>query len=402
MSEKRILIITSQFTGHGHKSISDAISEQLSRYPDAVVRVIDGFTLIGKAGVSASKLYSAIANNASDLWKIGYSLSSLENGRGIEDIFTALTYDRFMRCLKQFQPGLIVSVHAMFTRSLLNILEYHKIDIPFVVIQADIINIHPAWCDPRALLTFCPTSEAYDCSVNLHKMPEDRLELCGFPIRKRFLDAAREQPQHESYDASRPLRCLLMSGGEGSGNLSKFASTLLDYVNCELTILCGRNKRLKAIIDEQLKPKYGDRITAHGFLENVQDYMKGADLVVSRGSPNTMFEAITLGIPLLITGSLPGQEADNPAFVVSHNLGIVCSNPSLMPTFIKALMANGGKRLSTIRIAQHEYRDLDGTKNLAARLYDIARPSEGHDARPLKRFPITLIRTRYEQPKPTE
>ena len=34
------------------------------------------------------------------------------------------------------------------------------------------------------------------------------------------------------------------------------------------------------------------------------------DLVIARASPNTLMEAVVMNVPILITGSLPGQEAE--------------------------------------------------------------------------------------------
>ncbi len=395
MSQKRIMIITSNFTGHGHKSISESLVEQLANHPDAVVHVIDGFALMGRAGLRASKIYGPITRNAQDLWKMTYNITSKEAGKSMEDIMTGLIYDRFMRRLMQFSPGLIVSVHPMFNRCILNILDYHKMDIPFVVLQADIINIHPNWCDPRATLTFCPTEEAYECSKNIHHMPQSKLELCGFPTRERFVIAARDEDQPAPYDGSRPLKCLLMSGGEGSGNLMNYARQLLTHVDCEVSVVCGRNAKLKAALDADLWPEYGSRIKSYGFLDDVQNVMKQQDLVIARGSPNTMMEAVVLAVPLVITGSLPGQEADNPALMITHNLGILCQSPESAPALVKALMANGGKRLAEIRQAQREYRNFDNAKHIADRLYELSKDNE-HTPKPLSRFPITLIRSRYE------
>lgn len=393
MSQKRIMIISANYTGYGHRSISESLCEQLMEYPDVSVQVVDGFSLIGKAGIRASKLYGPLTRNASDLWKLTYNISSRDNAKPMADMMTALTYDRFMRKLSAFDPGLIVTVHAMFNRSLLNILEYHKMDIPFVTLQADIINIHRAWCDPRATLTLCPTPEAFECSLNMHSMPRDKLELCGFPTRARFCDAARHAETTE-YSEDRPLNCLLMSGGEGSGNLMKYAKQLLEHVNCKLMVICGRNAKLKSALDETLKPEYKGRLEVYGFLDNVQDYMLRSDLILARGSPNTMMEAVVLNVPLMITGSLPGQEADNPALMITHNLGILCENPESAPSIVKALMANNGKRLREIRSAQRDYRDFDNAKNIAKRLHELALPDD-HPRSKLSRFPASMMGSRY-------
>lgn len=370
MTKKKILIIGANYTGYGHRSICEALCEQLDKYPDVEYRVVDGFSLIGRAGVNASKIYGPMTRNARDLWKFTYKMSN-QAARAMQDMMSPLVYERFLRLLGQFQPGLIVTVHAMFNASLLNILEHCHITIPFVVLQADIINIHRSWCDPRATLTLAPTPEAYACSVNVHHMPPERMEQCGFPTRARFCDAARNA-EAPDYTGGRPLNCLLMSGGEGSGNLRRYARQLLEHVDCNVQVICGRNARMKKLLEETLLGEYPGRLTIHGFLDNVQDIMIKSDLVIARGSPNTMMEAVVLGVPLMITGSLPGQEADNPALMISHNLGILCENPESAPAIVTALMSNDGKRLREIRQAQREYRNFDNAKNIAERLHGLA------------------------------
>ena len=395
---KRILIITANYTGYGHKSICEALCEQLADFPDVVIQVVDGFSLIGSMGIRASKLYGPITRNASDLWKLTYNIFDKQTGKTGEDMLTALIYERCVRKLRAFEPGLILSVHPLFNRSILNILKFHKMHIPFVALQADIINIHRAWCDARATLTLSPTPEAYECSMNMHGMPEAKLELCGFPTRARFTDLARTTDS-PTFEGGRPINLLLMSGGEGSGNLMKYAVQLLKHTDANLMIICGRNKKLVEEINEQLVPEYGERVQAFGFLTNVQDYMIKADLVIARGSPNTMMEAVVLGVPLMITGSLPGQEADNPALMISHNLGILCETPESAPSMIKALMSNNGKRLREIREAQREYRNLDNAKLLAKRLCELALSAD-QQKRTQNRLPATLLGIRY--PKKAE
>ena len=129
-----------------------------------------------------------------------------------------------MKRLAQFKPDLILTVHPMFNGSIINLLEYYKVDIPLIALQADIINIHKTWCDPRAYLTLCPTEEAYSASIAMD-MPPERLVKCGFPTRAQFIRAAQSGERRE-YDGVRPLQCLMMSGGEGSGNMQKYAVEL--------------------------------------------------------------------------------------------------------------------------------------------------------------------------------
>lgn len=388
---KKIMIIHSVYTGHGHKSISDALVEQLKKYDDVDVEVVDGFALIGKAGLEASKFYGPMTRRAKELWRLTYMVAN-QNSRTLETMISSLIHDRFMKKLTAFMPDLIITVHAIFATSVLNILKHYHMDIPFVTLQADIINIHSSWCNPEATLTLCPTEEAMESSL-MHGMPRTKLKVCGFPTREQFCELARRSARPD-YQEGRPLECILMSGGEGSGNMLRYAQAILKHVNSNLRIVCGRNLRLKQALENALLDEYSGRVKIYGFVDNIQDIMAECDLVIARGSPNTLMEAVVLNVPVLITGSLPGQEADNPALMVSHNLGVVCENPESAPAIIAALMRDGGKRLSEIRAAQRAYRNLDNAKNIAQLLYDMAVPVERYMPRYKQRLTMP-IQTRY-------
>lgn len=390
------MILSSNYTGHGHKSICEAICEQLDKYPDVEYQVIDGFELIGKAGVSASKMYGPITQNAKTLYDWFFQMSNRTSYKPMEEMMAAIIYQRFIRRLRAFAPDLILTVHPFFNGSVLTLLARYKLNVPFVGLQADIINIHRTWCDPRATLTICPTPEAYETSVKMHGMPPEKLEIIGFPTRARFCDAARVSA-HPEYQPGRPLKCLLMSGGEGTGNLKSFAVQLLQNVDCTLDIVTGRNAKIKKALEECLWPKYGNRVVIHGFVDAMQDLMAQSDLVIARASPNTLMEAVVMNVPLLITGSLPGQEADNPAVMITHNLAALCENPESAPAIIQALLADGGKRLREISQSQREYRNLDNAKRIAARLYEMAEPGRVSYARIARRMPSPSVHEAMEK-----
>lgn len=362
---KKVLLITAMYTGYGHKSISDSLVEQFKEIPDLEVRVIDGFELLGPYGPRMSKIYGVTTRYASGLWKLSYELSDHDNlllKTGITGI-SSFSLHNFRRLMESFRPDLILSVHSMFNGSILRILNHLKLNIPLVVLQADIINIHRTWCEPGAFRTICPTQEAYDCSLR-HGMPREKLVLIGFPSRRQFTDWARNHPKQE-YDGKRPLRCLMMSGGEGSGNLKRYAEMLMTQTNVSLTIICGRNRRMKEALEASFLPEYEGRMRILGFVTEMQKEMSEHDLLIARGSPNSLMEGIVMNLPLVVTGALPGQERDNPQLITRHNLGVICDGPEKIPQVIDILLQNHCQQYHEIAAAQREYRDLDNAKKIA-------------------------------------
>lgn len=58
-----------------------------------------------------------------------------------------------------------------------------------------------------------------------------------------------------------------------------------------------------------------------GFVTNMAEYMVGADLLISKAGPGTIAEAAALGLPVLLTSYLPGQEEGNIDFVLKNEFG---------------------------------------------------------------------------------
>jgi len=366
---KKILLITSVYTGAGHKSISDALAEQFSEMPGVEVKVIDGFELAGSLWPQLSKFYGFTTRHAPAVYNASWIFTTKVPSRSA--IVARMCDRRFVKCLREFRPDLILSVHPMFTTVLTRMLKMHDLSIPVVVLQADIVSIHRYWCDPEAYRTICPSKEAYDASLKMG-MPAERLKLLGFPVRKRFCDAARAA-EKKDFDGSRPLRCLLMSGGEGCGSLGDYAEAILENTDAAVTIICGRNKKLRAQLQNSLCGRYDRRMKVFGFVPAIEKAMLQSDVLIARGSPNTLLEAVTLNLPLIMTGSALLQEKGNAELMRDLGFGVICGSPEEVPEIIRDLTADHGAKLRAIRKAQREYRSFDNARNIAVYVADLIK-----------------------------
>lgn len=358
---KNIMIITSEFTGHGHKSITEALSEQFESYEDVKLNVIDGFALSGNLGMKIGKLYGSITRASKEMWKLIWDISLKKPGILLDLVENSIT-ERFTKILKTTQLDAIVTTHPNYLGSVINILENNKMDIPLYAIVADPVSINPLWSDARARYTICPTIEAKEACMG-YGVPEEKIRVFGFPVRKRFCVDEEKLPKAE-YDPNKPLQCLIMSGGEGSGNMNRIAKNLLDNFNCKVTIICGRNKALKRRIELTLQEKYGNRVEILGFVSDIQNLMLASDILLLRASPNTMMEAVMCNLPMIITGALPGQEEGNPAYTEKYKLGVVCTETRRIKRTVKRLLANKADKLNKIKKSQLEYRDPYIAKNI--------------------------------------
>nr|WP_263327800.1 glycosyltransferase [Neobacillus sp. Marseille-Q6967] len=357
---KKLLIISSDHTGHGHKSITESLCERV-KTNEVSIHVVDGFSLGKQLLLMIGKSYGPITRNSENLWKMLWKLSALKPSL-VDSLIETLIRDNFLTLLAEIEPDLILSVHPNFNGSILNILEKQNINIPFITLIADLVNIYPLWADKRASYIISPTFEAKKKCIE-YGLPDEKIKVPGFPVRSRFFQ--KDYHQRKLYKRGQSLKCLIMSGGEGVGNMKKIAETLLGHFDdCTVKIVAGKNEKLKTKLERSLKTPYGKRVEIYGFIQNIQDLMFTSDIAITRGSPNVMFEAIASNTPLIITGALPGQEEDNPAFAENFNLGVVCKNPKEIKHTLNKLLENDGEKLNQIINCQRNFINANAAEDI--------------------------------------
>ena len=348
---KNILIISSDYTGHGHKSITESLCEKIEKDSNLNVHVVDGFSLGGFPLLNIGKFYGPITRKSEKLWKFVFRFSSYYPAF-INLFIETLIKKNFLKLLDEIKPDLILSVHPNFNGSILNILKSQSIRIPFITFIADLVNISSLWADKRADYIISPTIEAREKCIEFG-VPEEKMKVMGFPVRSRFFRTSSNKKTN--YKAGTPLKCLIMSGGEGVGNMEDIAEVLLDHFDCKVKIVAGRNERLKEYLEQSLKSQYGDKVEIYGFTKDIQDLMLDSDIAITRGSPNVMFESFSSNTPIIITGALPGQEEDNPAFAEKLNLGVVCKDLKDIKHTITQLLENDAEKLNAIIQSQRQF-----------------------------------------------
>ena len=365
---RRLLIITAEFTGHGHKSISDALRERLAVYEDLQVMTIDGFDLMTKVQkVCTEKSYGPITRLPSKAWEWNYAVG-MKLREPVQRAIVMMIRHKFERLLQDFRPDCILSVHPIFLGSILDILEDMNLKIPLVAHEADLIDIALMWFDPRIALVLAPSQEAYDTTV-AHGVAPERVRKVGFPVRSRFMGLANAADERREG----PMTITVMSGSEGSGMIRAVARELLRGTNAHVNVICGRNKALYKKLRKALSRQYHGRVNVMSFVEKIQDIMCASDILIMRASPNSVMEAVALNKPVILFGQLAGQELHNPEMLQSHGLAVYCPNPEGLPQCIAELTKDNGAGIARMRAAQRAYMPGDVAADTARLLNDFIR-----------------------------
>ncbi|KAL7581231.1 hypothetical protein ACA910_006009 [Epithemia clementina (nom. ined.)] len=89
------------------------------------------------------------------------------------------------------------------------------------------------------------------------------------------------------------------------------------------------------------------KVIGLGYVENMAEYMVAAHVLVSKAGPGTIAEAAALGLPILLTSFLPGQEAGNVDFVLDHGFGDFVEDPMEIGQTIADWLRDNGSSSSS-------------------------------------------------------
>lgn len=107
------------------------------------------------------------------------------------------------------------------------------------------------------------------------------------------------------------------------------------------------------------------KVIGLGFISQMAEYMVAADVLVTKAGPGTIAEAASLGLPVMLTSFLPGQEEGNVDFVVDGGFGGFSSNFFKMAEEVSSWLCDSDK-LRELSVAARQ----KGTPNAAE---DIVR-----------------------------
>jgi 1,2-diacylglycerol 3-beta-galactosyltransferase len=232
---------------------------------------------------------------------------------------------RAARALVQSHPAdLIVTVHPFANSFALRALGKNR--PPFINVVTDMVTTHALWYDNRADLILVPTETARQRALK-YNMPPEKVCVVGLPVADQYCQPLGRKSilrKKLGWPVDKPV-VLLVGGGEGMGPLAKTALAIdASGLNVGLVVVCGRNQRLKAALEEH---KWENPTFIYGFTHEMPDFMRAASFIVTKAGPGTVAEALNAQLPIILYSKLPGQEDGNVTFVQEEGAGVWAPTP---------------------------------------------------------------------------
>ena len=333
MNHSRILILMSD-TGGGHRASAQALQAAFAaRYPGRFqVEIVDLWTDYTPWPINRMpRMYSPVVARALWLWKLLWFI--FENKRAhaaVLRLVYLLCRNELRKVLQAHRPHLVISVHPLMQHIFFHLLEEARAPIPFVTVVTDLASFHHGWFHKRAERCFVASDVAAEAARH-HGLHAGRVRMLGLPVRPPFVGTLpdKETARARLGLADSVFTVLLLGGGEGMGPVAATAHAVARRLPetgtaAQLVVICGRNKRLRQSLQRSEWP-----IPAQvcGFVDNMQEWMAASDCVITKAGPGTIAEALISGLPILLSGFIPGQEEGNVSYVVENGAGAYCDTP---------------------------------------------------------------------------
>jgi 1,2-diacylglycerol 3-beta-galactosyltransferase len=345
------VLILMAHTGSGHLRAAEAITEALRRrHGESVsVEIVDALGDYAPFPFSRlADLYPWWINRAALTWRWGYWLTDgRRRATALLRLFWPLVWPRARRLLRHYPADVIVSVHPLtnhvmawalrrLSQATLALAPGESKRVPLLTLVTDPVSVHPFWLSPGVDRCLVGSAEARRKALACGLAP-DRVRVIGLPVNPRFIDGLMDKAQARrtlGWSLDRPV-ALVVGGGQGMGQLDQVARAIdATCSRIQLAVVAGRNRRL---LERLSGTDWRLPTHVYGFVDHragaedpcpaMSCLMSAADLLITKAGPGTVHEAFLAGLPLILSGAIPGQEEGNVRLVVNGGAGVWAPDP---------------------------------------------------------------------------
>jgi processive 1,2-diacylglycerol beta-glucosyltransferase len=351
---KKILIISAS-AGAGHTMAARAVEQALGLaskgQPPQVTHIdlLKFSTLLYKTVYH--DLYLYMAQKQPLLY--GYIFTTSDNMKRqkrpdfLLRLMDTLNTRKFLSFLQETEWDIIISTHFLASQLVCDLKRRGKVSAPLMTVTTD-YGLHSYW--------ILPESEYYvtaDENCRRHLMasgiPGGRIQALGIPVSPEFARRKSREPIREKLVLAPRLPAVLMlSGGFGVGPIEHMVADLARVrSNFQLVVIAGRNRPLLNHL-RQARQNLPFKMIPTGYTEQMDEYMRAVDLVISKPGGLTTAEAMAAGVPMLVVNPIPGQEDMNSDMVLEHGAGIKAMHQVDIPHRLEELLSQPA-RLAAMR-----------------------------------------------------
>lgn len=356
----KIIILYTE-SGGGHKSTALYLQEIITKHTDWQVELINPFTELCAEYDITSKLFSISAEEM-------YNKYVSENHTALIKLFMILGVFKlnltvFRRKIvrkltatwNSMQPSLVISVTPLINDLVSESLMQQPSPVPFATLITDVQEFcRSIWITTKPQNLICCSQKLVDRALKRGIDQQYIFKLSGMVVAGKFY-AARKYDRDElckklGLQIGIPT-ALIAFGSHASAEMLTIAQNLR---NCpyklQAVFICGYDQKLK---QELLELAVDYPLIATGFVHNVEEYMRCADVFIGKPGGLSVAEAAIMHLPFILKYNLFTlvHERNNAKWVLDNKLGISIKNLKHIQQEIREILDNApeyAKNYSTL------------------------------------------------------
>lgn len=374
------LAILSCNYGGGHQRVAEVIAAEWRAQTGGRVEIVDYFTRFANPRFDSltrfwyyqtirfapgvqRRFYDFMGEIRPDSW-----FRRQVNRTGMERLHDYLTAER---------PDAVCCVHWTFTGTMSDLKGAGRTAVPCLTVITDYVA-HGEWIHPN-VERYCVPHEVMRDGLCRRGVPAGHVLASGVPVERKFDRQQDRAALMKRFGLTPGVPVVLVMAG---------AYAALGRVDDLVQVLARVPRPIQPLVVCANAPRLARRVraaggrSAHpfrvfGYVDNIDELMTVSDLLVTKAGGVTVSEAFMKGLPMLVFGSIPGQEESNTDFVVGQGAAVAVKTPAEASEALDALLARPD-RLAELARAAARLRRPDAARIVVAELARLAAGSGAH------------------------
>jgi processive 1,2-diacylglycerol beta-glucosyltransferase len=340
VNSKRILILTLS-VGTGHVRAAEVLQRALYDCTDPVeVRLLDVLKVARSWFLTLYvRPYWWLLRHAPGLWRWLFKRrqKKLHRATAPRWIFRHGCRE-VLEQLKAFAPHLVIANEI----GAVEIAALGKREgwfyAPILAVQTD-FQSEPPWVQAEVDVYCVGSEEARSQLVNWGTSP-NRILACGIPVDPSFgisFDKT-ELLRALGLDGRRPV-VLVMGGGMGPAPLDAIVESLeVCGFPLQVVAVAGHDRTLRQAL-EHLRRKVTLDLRVFGWTDTIPELMTVADLLITKPGGLTTAEALSVGLPMIVTHPIPGPEERHVRYLTQQGVAVQAKTLEEIPRLVTRMFS---------------------------------------------------------------
>lgn len=354
MREKRKVLLLTVGYGEGHNTAARSIAQAAESMGWGTCVVDPCKESRPKVFAVTRDFYQFCVRSAPWIWAITYAQTETADWstKAYAPILNKVT--RYIEQLvKDYAPDVILCTYPLYAYMLDALRAEKRINVPYGVIVTDALEISRPWMLSKADVVYLPDEHSLALVKERYALEDDVVCTRGFPVgdvfrgRTSLSSAPSAENLRITYGAYAPIRRVR----------ADIRALLHEFPGIHITVIAGARKKA-------LERLACDRVEVLSRTDNMVGLFQNSHLYIGKAGAATVFEAYSLGLPVIINYALPGQEQGNLALLLLDGAGRAVDTTADLISTVRALLENNAALWQEMRMDMLSAERRDGAMNI--------------------------------------